>query len=56
MTKEQFRREKLYQITLAIARSMFRRGLITAGELCEIETVMLTKYRPLLGSLYAKNP
>ncbi|MFA5638416.1 MAG: SHOCT domain-containing protein [Anaerovoracaceae bacterium] len=53
MTEEQFKRERLYQTTLSIARSMQRQGLITAEELHEMDTIMLVKYRPLLGGLCA---
>lgn len=56
MTQEQFKREKLYQTTIAIVRSMLREGLITDDELKEIDKEMLAKYKPLLGTLYAGNP
>jgi hypothetical protein len=51
MTEEQLKQEKLYQATLAIARVMFSRGLLTEDELTVINAVMLKKYKPLLGGL-----
>jgi hypothetical protein len=51
MSKEQFERERLYQATLAVARTMRRKGLITEDELAIIDTKMRGKYRPLLGGL-----
>jgi hypothetical protein len=51
MSKEQFDRERLYQATVAVARAMSRKGLITEDELAIIDTKMREKYRPLLGTL-----
>lgn len=51
MTSEQFEREKAYCITLAIAKSMMQKGLITEQEYRKIDRMMLEKYRPLLGAL-----
>lgn len=51
MSKEQFERERLYQATVALARTLLRRGLITEDELAVIDTKMREKYRPLLGTL-----
>jgi len=56
MTDEQFRREKLYQVTLAIARAMFCRGLLTDEEMRVIDAIMIKKYKPLLGCLEAHYP
>lgn len=53
MSKEHFENERLYQATMAIARLLFEKGIISAEELLSIDTIMLEKYHPLLGSLYA---
>ena len=53
MTEEQFEREKNYQITLAIARTMLANSILTTEDLSVIETMLREKYRPLLGSLAA---
>jgi hypothetical protein len=60
MTAEQFRREKLYQTALTIAKTMLERGLITAAEYSSIDTILREKYAPSLGTLQPvqapKNP
>jgi len=57
MSEEQFDRERLYQATVALARTMSRKGLLTEDELAIIDTKMNEKYRPLLGALYlSKSP
>ena len=51
MTQEQFEREKAYRITLSIAKTLLKQGLITEQEYKKIDGMMLEKYRPLLGGL-----
>jgi len=51
MNREDFRRERLYQASIAVARTMHKNGLITEDELCQIDTIFIEKYRPLLGGL-----
>ena len=51
MSKEQMRREKLYQATMSIVRKMLAEGLITEEEYRQIDTMFLEKYRPLFGAL-----
>jgi len=51
MNWEDFRRERLYQASIAVARTMHKNGLTTEDELCQIDTIFIEKYRPLLGSL-----
>lgn len=53
MNEEMFNAEKLYRITMAIAKSMLSKGLITAEEYSIIDTKMLEKYHPVLGTLFA---
>ena len=55
MTKEQFEREKNYGAGVAIARSMFSKGLITEKDYRKIDTIFRKKYRPLIGALFTKN-
>lgn len=52
MMQEQFKREKAYQITLHIAKSMLRNGLLTEDEMRTIDNLLKAKYAPLLGGLY----
>lgn len=54
MTEEQFEREKLYQATMNVFDGMRKKGLITEEQYAIIDTKMLEKYRPLLGTLFAE--
>ena len=54
MTEEQFEREKLYQASMNLFKSMLEKGLITEKQYAIIDTKMLEKYRPLLGTLFAE--
>ena len=54
MNQEDFRREQLYQASIAIARIMFHKNLLTEHGLCQIDIFLLEKYRPLLGGLQVK--
>ena len=56
MTEEQFRAEKLYYISLSIARSMLEKGVIDKEVLAIIDTKLLEKYRPISGILLAGKP
>lgn len=53
MTDEQFRREKLYQITMSLVRQMQRMHLITTEEYHQIDTIFAQKYEPIFGGLCA---
>ena len=52
MTEEQFDREKRYQASMNMFRTMLKNGLITEEQYAIIDTKMLEKYRPLLGTLF----
>ena len=56
MNEDQFEREKLYQATMNMFRSMLKKGLITEEQYTIIDTKMLKKYQPLLGTLFAAQP
>lgn len=56
MDKEQFRVERLYLMTLSVAKSMLREGVITEIEFMQINTILLEKYRPTLGTLLSGKP
>ncbi len=51
MSKEQFEREKNYRVSLSIAKSMLKKGIITEQDYCKIDTMLIAKYRPIIGSL-----
>ena len=46
MTDEQFEREKRYQASMNMFRTMLKNGLITEEQYAIIDTRMLEKYRP----------
>ena len=53
MNREDFRRERLYQASIAVARTMHNKSLISEAEFSQINNILLEKYRPLLGMLNA---
>lgn len=55
MTSEQMRDDMRYQAALSVAKGMLEKGLITEEEYAEIDTRLLEKYRPYLGSLLSEN-
>lgn len=56
VTEEQFDREKRYQASMNMFRTMLKNGLITEEQYAIIDTKMLQKYQPLLGTLFAAQP
>ena len=56
LTEEQFRREKLYYISLSIAKSMLEKGVIDEELAALIDGKLLEKYRPVSGMLLAGKP
>ena len=55
MNEDQFKRETLYQATMNMFQSMLREGVITREQYTIIDTRMLQKYRPLLGTLFSES-
>ena len=55
MNEDQFEREKLYQATMNMFQGMLHQGIITKEQYDVIDTIMLEKYRPLLGGLFSEN-
>ena len=53
MRKEDFRKEKLYQTTMHIARKMVSDGIISLEEYRAADKIFLEKYRPILGTLFS---
>lgn len=56
MDKEGFQAEKLYYISMSIAKSMFQKGVIDEEVLTVIDTKLLEKYRPISATLLSGNP
>ena len=55
MTQKQIRDDMRYHAALSVAKTMLEKGLITPEEYAEIDTKLLQKYRPYLGSLLSEN-
>lgn len=51
MTKEQFQREKKYRVSLAIAKNLLNKEIITKSDYRKIDTMLTKKYNPLLGNV-----
>ncbi len=55
MEENEFRREEMYQLTMAVLRAMLSEGLLTREEYDRNDTRFEEKYRPVFGGLCA-NP
>lgn len=55
MNEEEFSAEVRYQSAISVVKSLFRQGLLTAEEYAEIDTKLLEKYAPSLGTLFSEN-
>lgn len=51
MSEPEFQREKLYRIAISIAKSMLKKAVISEDEYRHIDTILLAKYKPTLGTL-----
>ena len=55
MSAEEIRNDMLYHAALPVAKDMLEKGLITEEEYAQIDTILLEKYRPYLGTLLSEN-
>lgn len=53
MSKEDMRKEKLYQTTMHIARKMLEEGIISEKEYHRVEKIFIEKYKPVFGTLFS---
>lgn len=53
MTREEGKREIVFQLTMSAARQMLENGLISEEEYKQFDTRMQRKYRPIFGSLFS---
>ena len=53
--KNEFKREKLYQATMLVAKKMLKNGIISIEEYQEIDVKMNEKYKPIFGTLLSQN-
>lgn len=51
MNKEQFNREKKYRVSIAIAKNLMDKGIISEKDYRKIDTRLVQKYRPIFGSI-----
>lgn len=51
-----FEREKAYQITMSLVRQLRKNGIVTEEEYKKVDTIMLEKHRPVLGTLLSGKP
>ncbi len=56
MNDADFEREKASQTTMSLVRQLRENGTVTDEEYRKIDTIMLEKYRPILGTLLSGNP
>jgi len=56
VSEKEFRAELRYRMSLSVARSLLEEGAITEEEYSEIDTILLQKHRPILGTLLAGKP
>lgn len=54
MTQEQGKREIVFQMTMAAARELLGKGLITEEQYVEYDTKMREKYHPIIGTLFSE--
>jgi hypothetical protein len=55
MTNRAFKREMNYQITMSFVRVLKNSGIISDDEYNKIDTIMLNKHRPVIGTLLSGN-
>jgi hypothetical protein len=54
MTEIQFQAEKRYQVAISMAKSLLEKGLLTQEEYAIIDTILLGKFQPALGTLLSE--
>lgn len=56
MSEKEFQAEKLYYISMSVAKSMLQKGVIDEEVLTVIDTKLLEKYCPVSATLLSGNP
>jgi hypothetical protein len=51
MNNDQFEREKQYQLSLSVAKTMLHNGVISSEEYSAIDTILRAKYLPIIGAI-----
>lgn len=52
MTEQEFRNEKLYQVTMSLAKKLLHDSVITEKNYFDFDTKMRQKYSPKYGRLF----
>lgn len=55
MSNERKHDDMVYQMAISVAKSMLKNGIVNREEYDRIDTILLKKYRPYLGSLFSDN-
>ena len=55
MNDEQFSAELSYQVSLALAETLLQSELMTDKEFAKAKALLLERYKPVLGSLFAES-
>ena len=55
MTETQFRAEMRYQVAIAMAITLLKKGFLTPDEYAAMDAILLEKFRPFLGVLLSEN-
>lgn len=53
MNEKQFKNEKLYLATMGTARTLLKKGAMSADEYKQIDMIFLKKYKPSMGILFS---
>ena len=56
MNEKQIEAEKQYYIAMSVAKSMFKKGVISAEVLSIIQTNLLDKFKPISATLLSGDP
>ena len=54
MTEIHFQAEKRYQVAISMAKSLLEKGILTQEEYAVIDTILLEKFQPALGTLLSE--
>ena len=54
MDDERFRAETAYQFSLSLAESLLRAGMLTEKEFTKARELLLARYKPVFGGLFAE--
>lgn len=56
MTDKEWNNEFQYQIIMSLVRQLKRIGTVSDNEYGRIDTIMIDKYRPIIGTLLSGKP